>query len=180
MNKAILLCLATAMCSGTAVFAGCGSDGDDGDAATAGGCFDYTGFELDAPEVTLRADVLPILQNSCAVGGATCHGDAGNTKAGQHYLGESSGTTMTDEQIAEVLSANLNVASVKGGSMRVIVPGEPENSFLMAKMDGNCASNLSCTNGDCGAIMPQTNTEPLPEDVRNKVRRWIAQGAEDN
>ena len=179
MNKATLLGLVAVMTAGTALFTGCGSD-ETGDGAAAGGCFDYSTFNGDEPATTFRADVVPIFQTSCAVGGATCHGDAGNTKPGQHYLGESLPAEMTEDQLAEVLSANLNKESVKGGSMRVISPGSPEKSFLMAKMDGLCQADLACTNGDCGTIMPQTNTEPLAEDVRNTVRRWIAQGAEDN
>lgn len=178
MNKATLLCLVTAVTAGVALFSGCGSDGgDDGDGG-AGACFDYSTFDGSTPEVSLRDDVLPIFQRSCALSTA-CHGDAGSDLPGQHYLGESIATTMTDDQIADVLSANVNVASVKGGSMRVIVPGDAENSFMMAKLDGLCASNLACTNNDCGDTMPQL-ADLLKQDERDLIRRWIEQGAKDN
>jgi hypothetical protein len=178
VNKAMLLCLVTAMTASAAVFTGCGSETGDGDGGS-GACFDYSGFDGATPEVSLRADVLPILQTSCALAGATCHGDVANTLPGQHYLGENNTVDMSDDQIADVLAANVNAASVKGGSMRVIAPNDPENSFLMAKVDGLCASNLACTGGDCGDPMPQAS-DPLPADQKDIIRRWIAQGAQDN
>jgi hypothetical protein len=180
VNKATLFCLAAAITAGAAVFTGCGSDGDgDGDGGgTSGDCFDYSTFDGSEPETTLRADVLPVFQTSCGIAGGTCHGIANNSLPGQAYLGEALGTTMTDEQIAEVLEQNVNVASVKGGTMRLIVPNDPENSFLMAKVDGLCG-DIQCTDGDCGDAMPQTGG-PLKSENKEKIRRWIAQGAQDN
>jgi hypothetical protein len=168
----------TAMTVGTAVFTGCGSESDDGD-GTSGGCFDYSTFTADEPVTELRADALPILQTSCGIAGGTCHGIPNNDLPGQHYLGEGITVTMTDDQIAEILAQNVNQASVKGGSMRLIVPGDPENSFVMAKVDGLCGGNLECTGGDCGDPMPQTGGA-LSAANKDVLRRWIAQGAQDN
>ena len=51
----------------------------------ADGCFDYSCVKLDAPVVSFKADVLPILRTSCGLSNS-CHGSE-NGPGGQHYLG---------------------------------------------------------------------------------------------
>ena len=51
-----------------------------------------------------------------------------------------------------------------------VVPGDPEASFLLAKLDGTF---------DCGLPMPLL-TDLLPPDVIEGIRTWIAQGAPKN
>ena len=63
------------------------------------------------------------------------------------------------------------------GAGRLVTPGDPDKSFLLHKLDGDlCVFDESCANGSCGAPMPENNPA-LPEDKRDAIRRWIAQGA---
>jgi hypothetical protein len=178
MNKAVLLCFVSVTMAFVGVQVGC-SDGGDDDTADADGaaCFDYAGFDGASPPTSFRTDVLPLFQRSCGIGGATCHGDG--APMGQPYLGPAMGTMATDEQIAEIISATVGRPSTKGGGMQIISAGNPQQSFLMHKMDGLCGAELTCEGSACGDTMPQTG-DLLPESERNVVRRWIAQGAADD
>jgi hypothetical protein len=50
----------------------------------------------------------------------------------------------------------------------------------MRKIDGShCVLDAQCTGGDCGQSMPR-NSETLPLEARDKVRRWIGQGAKND
>jgi hypothetical protein len=61
--------------------------------------------------------------------------------------------------------------------MPYVTPGDPEQSFLMHKLDGDlCVLEERCVDGSCGKTMPSGN-ELLPEASRDAIRRWIAQGA---
>ena len=54
----------------------------------------------------------------------------------------------------------------ESGEMRV-VPGKPEESLLVKKLSGN---------PPCGDRMPP-NAEPLPQELQDLVKNWIAAGA---
>ncbi|UQA59127.1 hypothetical protein [Polyangium aurulentum] len=141
-------------------------------------CYDYSSFNADAPQVSFKTDVLPIFRNSCGLSSA-CHG--GNPgPAGQPYLGPAAAAPDPDQtEIDAIIAANVDVDATKAPTMKNVAPGSPENSFLMHKMDGTlqCAS-VKC-DPVCGASMPQ-GSGVLPQDKRDTVRRWIAQGAKNN
>jgi hypothetical protein len=66
----------------------------------------------------------------------------------------------------------VNVASpVKVGAIRVI-PGDPENSYLIHKLEGR--STIA------GQRMPRTNGPFLTEGQIAVIKRWIALGAPNN
>jgi hypothetical protein len=71
---------------------------------------------------------------------------------------------------AAVAHANLvNVASRgKPGAIRVL-PGDPENSYLVHKLEGRA--------GIVGERMPRTSGPFLTPGQLSIIRRWIAQGA---
>lgn len=87
----------------------------------------------------------------------------------------------------EIIDAIVGVASKTAPEMPIVTAGSPEQSFLMLKMDGcHNSAGLACTprpgaktNDPCGDSMPQTSGL-LCDNERTIVRRWIAQGAQNN
>lgn len=151
---------------------GCGGDeGTEGDDT----CYDYSGFSAGA-DVSFKTDVLPIFRNSCGLSTA-CHGNpSGPTE--QPYLGPAMGPAITDMEIMAIFTDNVGVASAKAPSMKIVDPGSPQTSFLMAKVDDKLTCSTVKCDTTCGTSMPQG--APLPEDKRDIIRRWIAQGAKNN
>jgi hypothetical protein len=157
----------------------CGTGGNDGGVCvgTYVSCADLT-----APTVSFATDIVPILQPSCAIAGSTCHGtpDVATTQA-RPYLGNFDGGT----DAAEVVQGLVGVTSNEDPSMATVKAGDPVNSFLMHKLDGDqCTLATSCASSktqytDCGQQMPYSSP-PLDEPTRDIIRRWIAQGAKSN
>lgn len=159
--------------SGTSSSGTCGNDAD--------GCFDYGCFKSDAPVVSFKADVLPILRTSCGLS-SSCHGSETGTN-GQHYLGpKNSDPEPTAAQIQLIFDAWINQPPVVKAGMNLITPSDPEHSFFMSKLDGLKCSKLTCSGTECGALMPQGATETMLYDAtkRDTLRRWIAQGAKND
>jgi hypothetical protein len=107
-----------------------------------------------------KDDVIPILATNCAL--AACH--SSKEADGGIYL------TYDKDQ----LYAAFQKTSV-AWKLKYVVPGKPDESLLMAKMDGTQAKLCS---GGCGAQMPQE--ELLPSDERAIVRLWIKNGAKND
>jgi hypothetical protein len=74
--------------------------------------------------------------------------------------------------------ANLGRNSEQLPSRKYVVPGKPEESYLMNKIDGsNDCSGFMCVGAaGCGVQMPQLSP-PLEPGRMNMVRDWIKQGA---
>lgn len=129
--------------------------------------------DLQQPQVKLRADLMPLFAQSC--GFSSCHGNAGGGSSGV-FLGAKDGTT--DPGV--VRQSLVGVAAPQLPSMPLVTPGDPSKSYLMRKLDGDqCVFDAQCTDKSCGQAMPRTG-EVLPVSERDKVRRWIAQGAKDD
>jgi len=127
------------------------------------------GFNGAAPVVALRRDVVPIFAEHCA--STSCHG---STRGGNNgvYLG--------GDDAARVASETTTQSSVALPAMQLVKPGDPQNSFLMRKLDGDlCVLHKSCEGGDCLDTMPK-GKPLLGEAQRDVVRRWIVQGAKDD
>jgi len=125
--------------------------------------------ELASPVVTFETDVAPIFAKACAF--SACHGS--HTAAGNHglFLAATGADGMTAVKTA------LAAGSQELPSMKFVAPGDPDNSFVLHKLDGNlCGLEAQCVSGSCGVSMPQGN-DLLPQASRDTVRRWIAQGA---
>lgn len=130
------------------------------------------GFDATQPAVHFRADVLPIFTQSCAF--TSCHGNRGGL-AGGVFLG-----TKDNTDPAEVRNNVVGVPAPELASMPLVSPGDPKNSFLMRKLDGDqCLLDAQCKDKSCGETMPRTGDQ-LPVADRDKIRRWIAQGAKDD
>ncbi len=65
----------------------------------------------------------------------------------------------------------VNVASVERPELFRVRPGDPDNSYLIHKLEG--VPNI------VGAQMP-LNIPPLPQETINAFRVWISQGAQRN
>jgi hypothetical protein len=123
------------------------------------------GTDLTLPPVQLQRDVVPILSRSCAF--VSCHGAASGENNGL-YLG-------TDG--ARVHAEAVGRPAGELPSMRYVAPGDPAESYVMHKIDGDqCTLAARCEGGDCGVSMPEGSDRMAIRD-RDVVRRWIAQGA---
>lgn len=127
-------------------------------AAVAGGSASLTAQSAapaarNAPVVYAR-DIAPILASTCA----TCH--VTGAEAGRMAL-------VPRRAIASL----VNVASVEVPALKRVVPGRPERSYLMMKLEGTHVRN-----GGTGARMP-FGAPPLSAERIGLFRRWIAQGA---
>ncbi len=166
----------------------CDTGGADGGTCTPGQTPAYvpclTGSALQSPSVSFASDVQPIFNQSCAISGATCHGSTTtDPKAtGQIYLGSPDGGVMA----SDVLTKIVGQPSPENGSMDIVKAGDPANSYLMHKLDGDQCQYASTCNAtknpifsNCGIQMP-FNSGVLDQDSRDKIRRWIAQGAKND
>lgn len=153
------------------------------------------------PEVSFAKDIRPIFEQSCSLT-ASCHGQPSNniSTTGLIFLGAVDGGT----DAAEIIQGIVGVASPEDSQVDIVKPHDPENSYLMYKLDGDMCQfatecNVNATKAPafayCGLSMPyaspplcldsqtdcvktQTITQQYGE--RDQIRRWIAQGALNN
>lgn len=156
----------------TACLLACGSsDSGGGSPSDPKACVAHTNptiEQLKTPVALFENDVMPVFNQAC--GFSSCHGSKG---AGNHgiYLGAKSAADF--DLVKQSLASKSKVLP----TMAYVTPGDPDNSFLLHKLDDDlCVFEASCANGSCGEAMPQGNPA-LPEDKRDAIRRWIAQGA---
>jgi hypothetical protein len=133
--------------------------------------------------VSFKTDVEPIF-NSCGTAGATCHGSPNNNPdlTGLIFLGEPDGGAPA----SAVLPNIVGKPSPENPQMDIIKAGDPANSYLMHKVDGDectfkphCDATGNATFASCGVQMP-FNGPYLDQTQRDNIRRWIAQGAQAN
>ena len=140
--------------------------------------------DLLTPSVSFGNDVKPILQASCAIGGASCHGDPTVLASSRPFLGFADHADAgTDTSVIDGL---VGVKSSEDPSMNLVTAGDPAHSFLMHKMDGDqCTLISECMvagshRPNCGVFMPYQAPSILDVARRDVVRRWIGQGAQGN
>ena len=145
---------------------------ETGGCSSANVCSDYSppaGFDATTPTTSLKNDVFPIFQVSCAF--SSCHGATDGT---------SNGIFLGGNDPSAIRKNIVNVRSSELGTMNYVTPGDPRNSYMMRKMDSSqCVLDAQCTGGSCQDSMPK-NSDPLDVGQRDTVRRWIQQGALDN
>lgn len=101
-----------------------------------------------------QSDIAPLLSGSCA----SCHltgAEAGNM------------SLIPDKAITTLVGVQAVGAP---GRMRV-VPGKPDESYLIMKLEGTHIEN-----GGAGAQMP-FGAPPLKPEKIAKLRKWISEGA---
>ena len=119
---------------------------------------DGTGLELvsGTGQVTLSGDVQPIFTSSCALSG--CHAGT-NPQRGQNL------------SVGQTFANIVNVPAMELSTMNRVTPGEPDNSYLVHKVQG---THLAV--GGTGFQMP-LNRSPLTQTEIDLIREWIAAGA---
>jgi hypothetical protein len=80
-------------------------------------------------------------------------------------------SSMNLSNAAATFAAIVGVASTEQPSLQRVNPGNPDNSYLVHKIEG--------TPGITGARMPQGGA-PLDATLIANVRAWIAAGAQNN
>ena len=117
------------------------------------------GSGVEPGDVSFSQQVQPILTDRCAFGG--CH---------------ASTSPAADQSLAEGLAyVNVvNVPSQELPSMDRVEPGDPDQSYLVHKIQG---THLDM--GGSGLRMPR-GQEPLSDDQIRLIRAWIQQGARNN
>lgn len=110
---------------------------------------------------SIQQEIFQTTDSSGRVACTQCHTTQGRTPAANLSL------------LPDVAYQNLvNVPSVqKPGAIRVI-PGDPDNSYIVHKLEGR--SDI------VGQRMPRTSGPFLTEGQMLIIRRWIAQGAANN
>jgi len=160
-----------------------------GNSSSVGGdCFDNSSIDLTTPTVSFKKDVLPTFRQSCGLS-TSCHGDPnGGSLGGQHFYGPSmSAPAPSAADLQAIMDQSVGKASTANPDMMVIKAGDPGNSFMMYKLDGDptavngvtcetltCAKDMSCL-----LAMPSGGPQ-LPAASRDTIRRWIAQGAKND
>lgn len=75
---------------------------------------------------------------------------------------------------ARLVGALAADENARGRGKVLVVAGDPDNSFLLQKLEGRHAS-------DEGELMPDGADEPIDSECRiAQIRAWIAAGAPDN
>jgi hypothetical protein len=109
-----------------------------------------------AAGASLSRDVQPIFNNSCVV----CHQGQGQA-----------GLTL---EPANAYKNLVNVASTEAPSLKRVAPGDPANSYLLAKLNGTQVQA-----GGSGAQMPY-GAQPLSASQISLIQQWIQGGAANN
>lgn len=138
-----------------------------GAALVATGC-DETLEDIAGPSPTLtktlasiQAEIFEASDSSGRAACVQCHTDVGRTPP--------AGLNLTRNAAYNAL---IDVASTeKPGAVRV-VPGDPDNSYLVQKLEG--------APGIVGQRMPRGSGPYLTEGQMLIIRRWIAEGAANN
>lgn len=125
------------------------------------GCGETAQVAADAGPPTWES-VQAIIARSCAF--SSCHGAARahpRLAADLAYEALTTGRSMQDP------------------SLRLVMPGDPSQSWIMHKLDGTMSSRPICSDATrpCGTSMPQSS-ELLPAAERELIRTWIRLGAQ--
>ncbi|MEI8257285.1 MAG: hypothetical protein WCJ30_16550 [Deltaproteobacteria bacterium] len=115
-------------------------------------------------------EIQPILNQSCAVGGSSCHSATGT-----------GGRLRLDP--ASAYAALVGVASTQVPSMRMVEAGHASASFLLNKITGDMYTAVpACSSStmNCGTRMPMLGGQTLTDAQVALIRQWINAGAPNN
>ncbi len=130
---------------GGSVLASCGGSGEG---------LDENGRPVTGEQTPLVPEFQSIQNNVFTPVCTTCH--AGSSAPLGFRLDAGSAYSML-----------VNTASVEVPALRRVLPGNPDQSYLIQKLEGHAA---------VGAQMP-LGQPPLPQATINVIRQWIANGA---
>lgn len=136
------------------------------DPATTGSSSGASSSGSSVTSASFKNDVVPILSKNCAL--AACHSSK-ESDLGIH---------MTYD--AEQLYTELQKASRTPGygGAKYVVAGKPEQSILIAKLEGTQNETFSTCKDKCGTEMPPGDS--LGEEDIEIVRYWIKNGAKND
>ena len=160
-----------------AILSACSSPSSSSSGTSGCKAYDPGTLDLKTPTISFKTDVVAgVFNKSCGLS-TSCHGSATASQGGL-FLG---GKAQLGSDSSDVRKLIVGVASKDLPTMPFVTAGDPSKSFLLHKMDGDqCQFDAQCTGKDgCLQTMPQ-GSDALPADRRDIVRRWIAQGAQDN
>lgn len=126
-----------------------------------------SGAEDVPPTVVPFADVQALFARTCITD--ACHGRSG-----------SGGLRLTTAALSHAALVDQPADQVP--SVRLVAPGDPDNSYLVMKVEGTMRQRLpmECATAPgrnpCGAQMPQL-AAPLTQAERALIRNWILAGA---
>jgi len=143
---------------------------------------------LTSPTVSFAKDVMPTFNLSCGVSNA-CHQPPANPAVASLVLG-CNGMGCPDGGVpaATVIQNIVGKSALENPGMDIVKAGDPANSYLMHKIDGDqCQYATACqathnpifSEPPCGTQMPY-NSGVIDTATRDNIRRWIAQGAQNN
>jgi hypothetical protein len=134
------------------LLAGCAGSGD-GDENDGGGkgC-----VPPDVPSISYAGNIQPIYDTSCALAG--CH------------LGAAPAFGLT-LAAGESYAATVGVPSNERPKLDLVAPGDPDDSYLVRKIEGG--PDIA------GDLMP-IDAPPLDPDEIAAIRQWITECAPDN
>ena len=124
--------------------------------ALAAGCEHADPLDPNRIDPTLSSIQANIFDLNCALSG--CHAGT-NPQAGQ------------DLSAGQARSNIVNVRSIENPDLFRVAPGDPDNSYLVWKIEGRPEI--------VGDRMPR-GRPPLPAAQIAAIRQWIADGAPDN
>lgn len=122
------------------------------------GCEHADPLDPNAIDPTLSSIQANVFNLHCAVSG--CHDGNGTQLPG-----------VMDLSAGQAFGSTVNVRSVENANLFRITPGDPDNSYLVRKIEGRA--------GIAGVRMPFGRPPLAPEQIE-AVREWIADGAQDN
>jgi hypothetical protein len=136
------------------LWAGCSGDGST--LGPDGTLSDGDGDMQPTEAVTLAQLSAEIFTPRCAISG--CH--SGSFPAGNMSL-----------EASRIASQIIDVASSGKPDEKRIIPGEPDNSYLLKKLRG--------TSGIVGSQMPLSGRRLTADEIA-RIARWVEDGAEAN
>jgi hypothetical protein len=110
---------------------------------------------------SIQAEIFETSDNAGRAACVQCHTNVGRTPA--------SGLNLTHDA---AYAALVGVASVGKPSATRVIAGDPDNSYIVQKLEGAA--------GIVGQRMPRTGGPYLTEGQMLIIRRWIAEGAANN
>ena len=154
-------CLVAMLCTLVACAGGGGGDGTSG----GGGGGGNGGCKPPAQAtVSFATNIQPIFTRSCAVAG--CH--VGPVPAGGQDL-----------SLGQAYVQSVNVKALQQPSLKRILPGNPDKSYVVRKIEGG--PNIS------GVLMPQgcpaqplNGAQCLSQDDIAAIRTWVTECAQNN
>ncbi|MEM1009154.1 MAG: hypothetical protein AAGJ35_09125 [Myxococcota bacterium] len=126
-------------------FIACATDGSNTNTNTDTTCTDT--------DVSFSKCVQPIFAKSC--GGGFCHGSSNSAF----------GLVLTENAHAN----SVGVDSKQNTEQKLVVAGDPDQSYLLTKMKGTASS---------GTVMPPAGAIPAAEQAL--IETWIKEGAKNN